>query len=1115
MRREAAGTQRLSFYISMTRRSSDTTGSLASSVGSSLIVEPLQFQENEREGPFNVYEDGDETGVYVSEDRKPTPSFYHKLLDRSKPEYITKHLDYALFKVVLRTWLQVWSSVIICVVPRSRSWVGPAAYLFQIIGFIAVSGGTSIVFNFAMSLMCMVYVLVGWLHSIIALAISVRLRGNPSLQEYAESLIKEGICTVENLTDCTATDIYSGRHLQTRCSVVFIFAILSAMVMFGLSLRIHPTFRQGLICGIISVLINVCYSVFYPVFLPTQVGLVVLKPMGLAFALKVVCLMVVFPTTSNFRYIDGASKHLKALEKACRGNSHFLSSCKPSEPNFGNYKKFARDIVGIRLKLPLLDLDAILSKYEITFGRFDAGSIGDMRSSLRNVIAFTSNFEQYYQMLEERVDLANNNIRGLSRRRSSVASSKFEDNGHSKLFATVHEHYRVVGEYEDKKRINLLRKRICNIDPQERVTLLDIIHISDISSKLFGRFLEINTNSIADIIKWFGAANEFRIYSLLPRKWDAHRQKQKEMNEMLVETRQKLLDAIKQLGSTDELIAAVKKFSKNEEVLLSLITHTCLLLYVTKQQTESILSLVELLLAIDESTPTPKFFTFFGKSKRDKPRVRSNLNMDEDPDDISTPNLDITVQRRNPDALAPTSIFHYFGAKMIKIYKLLMNKHLWFWIRSGVLTCVCATPFFCRTTASWYYNNRLVWIVIMCGVSTAEYTGETIYVFYCKVVYTFFGCLLGMVMWYISTGNGRGNYYGYSAVTAVGYMYLTYYRHFSIHRALVPAILFAVTCALVMGTSWVDGQYSHLANVGYGFHVAWLRFVSVIIGLCVGFLASIFPKPSTSKVAIRSILAKALGESANLHCAVSNFALSRIENSQVHLLDRHDLTVEKFRSVLIVLAGISHLITPIQFEIPLTGIWPEKLYKRLQNAVTDIVQLYYILLSIFDRVEDPATWIPHMLRRIGWTDTELCADLFSVAHMTSGSLSSKQELPKFTRANISLKHLDLLRSQWGINRFSLNERFYSEGTEEKDNKENELDPEVLHDSLMENIDFKALFSADGQLDIVALITGHLIYKRFDEVMLIVKQLVGEKYDMHESIFDVADDENDSLLRNQN
>ena len=106
--------KQLSFQTTpMTRRSSDTSGSLASSVESSLRVEPLQFQENEREGPFNVYEDGDETGVYTSEDKKPTPSYYHKLLNRAKPEYITKHLDYALFKVVFRTWVQIWSSGII------------------------------------------------------------------------------------------------------------------------------------------------------------------------------------------------------------------------------------------------------------------------------------------------------------------------------------------------------------------------------------------------------------------------------------------------------------------------------------------------------------------------------------------------------------------------------------------------------------------------------------------------------------------------------------------------------------------------------------------------------------------------------------------------------------------------------------------------------------------------------------------------------------------------------------------------------------------------------------------------------------------------------------------
>lgn len=1058
-----------------------------------------------------MYEDGDESGVYISEDRKPKPSYYHALLCRAKPEYLTKHLDYGLFKVAFRTWLQVWLSVIICVVPKSRQWVGLAAYLFQIIGFICASGGTSFMFNLAMSLMCLVYILIGWLHGIIALAITTRMRGNLTTKEYAESLIREGICTAENIQMCLADDVYSGRHLQTRCTVIFIFAIMSAMIMFGLSLRIHPTFRQGMICGIISAIINLCYTVFWPVFVPKEIGLSVLKPMGLALLLRVVCLAVVYPTTSNFQYIEGTCKHLQSLQKASLCNLRFMKSCKPSDLNFGNYKKYSRDIVVLRLKLPLLEINAVFSKYELSYGRFDSGSVGELRSRLRNVISFSSSFEQYYHMFEERVDLANNNIRGLSRRRSSVSSGKSEDDGHAKLFATVHQHYRTVGEYEDKKRINLLRRRICDIDPQDRITLFDIDHIAELSAALFSRYVEVNAESIGSIVDWLTAANEFRVYSLVPGSWQKHVDKQREMHEKLVETRQRVADSFAALQSSDELIAAVKKFSKNEEVLLSLITHACLLLYVLKNQTEAILKLADLLLWIDESTPRPKVFSFFSKSNKDKPRSGHNLVMDENPDEISSPHLDNFVDRRNPDALAPLSHFHIVGLKFIKFYKLLMNKHLWFWIRSGMLVCVCATPYFCRTTASWYYSNRLVWIVIMCGVSTAEYTGETIYVFYCKVVYSFFGCLLALVMWYISTGNGRGNYYGYSVVTAVGYLYLSYYRHFSTHRALVPAILFAVTCALVMGTSWVDGQYNKLANVGYGFRVAWLRFVSVIIGLTVGFLASIFPKPSSSKVAIRQILAKVLSESANLHCTTSNFAIKRLENPLAHLQDRHDQVVEKFRSVLIILAGISHLMTPIQFEVPLTGVWPDKLYKRLQNAVTDIIQLYFILLSIFDKVEDPATWIPHMLRRIGWTDSELCADVFSVAHMTSGSLRSKQELPKFTRANISLKHLDLLRSQWGISRFSLNERFYAE-EHNAEAKESDLDSEVLHESLMDNIDFEALFSADGQLDVVALIIGHLIYKRFDEVMLIVKQLVGEKFDMSEAIFDDINDESDSLLR---
>lgn len=141
--------------------------------------------------------------------------------------------------------------------------------------------------------------------------------------------------------------------------------------------------------------------------------------------------------------------------------------------------------------------------------------------------------------------------------------------------------------------------------------------------------------------------------------------------------------------------------------------------------------------------------------------------------------LSSDIQERDADNLPPANAMQFFGLYFTKLYSFFISNKFWFWIKAGGLITIGAIPYFVRTTAGFYYHHRMIWLVIMIAVSISENTGSTIYVFCAKLVYTFFGAIVGMIGWYIACGNGNGNYYGYGAVTAVLFVYFVYFRHFS------------------------------------------------------------------------------------------------------------------------------------------------------------------------------------------------------------------------------------------------------------------------------------------------------------------------------------------------
>ena len=81
----------------------------------------------------------------------------------------------------------------------------------------------------------------------------------------------------------------------------------------------------------------------------------------------------------------------------------------------------------------------------------------------------------------------------------------------------------------------------------------------------------------------------------------------------------------------------------------------------------------------------------------------------------------------------------------------------------------------------------------------------------------------------------------------------------------------------------------------------------------------------------------------------------------------------------------------------------------------------------------------------------------------------------------------------GTQGVSLNERMYAE------RRAREL--LQIRRRVLQKLDFENLLSHDGRLNVVALLITHMIYKQIDQAVLVIKGLVGEKYNFDTRLFE--------------
>lgn len=1060
----------------------------------------------------------EEAGLDLQENKS---TWYRTVWQTVRPGYIIDHLDYGSFQIVSRTIVVLWVGIFLVDIDNTRPWLGQAPYLMQIMALVTASGGRPVVMSHISSLLSISTLLYGWTYYIIANAITTRMRGNMTAADAAQSLLERGYC--QNLQGpelqlCITNEIFSGRFLETRCTVIFIFALLIGLTSLYMFRRQSLLFVGPTIVGVISININCAFGVHFPFFAPTQLGFAVLKPSGLVFCLDVLCSATIFPYTACYTFFKGIGAQLKTVRKISQDHIEFVQTVRPSQTSFDSYKILSEKTSRVHANLIPLNLMASVSSFEFAYARLDSGDAGEVRSIMKNIVSSLAAFENFYTGINDRKLVILDEIRPLnSLKRAATTLNQDKRKSRSKLFRKLHKVYKPVGQYETRRRMEFLQMSWENAtadneigpdsDELDNLTLSDLDYLMELVNTRFVPVLMASDRLLDALAHWVDTANNYRTYSFFWHR-KKHEARQVTAHEKLLKARNALELELQSVNNNkwEELLQwhaqhSVDQRSNKSAHVLELVGSGALFGFTTTVYCENLMRMAKVYLSLDKYVPRARFIAPWTSTHRTRARLNraaiatststntAGTEQVPNPDEFAAFAPYSNIQTRDPDSLPPRNIGHLIGRHAVRMYSLLLNKHFLFSVRSAIFTVVAAIPIFVRTTARWYYSNRLIWVMIMTGISTSEFTGDTFYAFASKIVYTFFGCIVGMVAWYISAGSGDGNHYGFAATFLCLAVYLAYYRHFSVHSTPMPSIVYTIAVCLVLGTSWVDEQSHVLSNLNAGFHVAWVRFVTVIIGLTLGFIASVFPKPQTGKRAIRMILSRTLRLIGNLHCDVGKFALQRMDDPSVQMLQRDDVLLHRIRAVLDKLVSIQPMLKSLRFEPDMTGPWPKQKYLRLIRLESDLTRMYLALYVIFNKVQDPQLWVDTMLTKFGWQSDELLAEFFAVLHMASGSLALKFALPKLTCAQTTAKHMEILIETTA-------EKAHFFGSSRPGTPMASRANSFIEDSRLE---LEQLFTPDGQLCLVGLMLVNMIYERIDEIMLVVKGLVGEEYDVDDRL----------------
>ncbi|KAF2004289.1 hypothetical protein P154DRAFT_55930 [Amniculicola lignicola CBS 123094] len=384
-------------------------------------------------------------------------------------------------------------------------------------------------------------------------------------------------------------------------------------------------------------------------------------------------------------------------------------------------------------------------------------------------------------------------------------------------------------------------------------------------------------------------------------------------------------------------------------------------------------------------------------------------------------------ERKDPEHLPPTNMWEKFGNFMRGSSKFLRSSESSFGFRCACATMSIAIIAFLRDTQKFFIEQRIVWAMIMVAISMTPTAGTSIFTFLLRIFGTVVAMVAAFLVWYIPDQRTAGIIVFLWVFVALGF-----YIPLKKPSLVILGLLSCVTTTMIIGYELevrkigIDLATSN----GQPYYPIYLlgpyRLATVVGGLAVAMLWTLFPFPITEHSALRQKLGGALYLSANFYSIVHETVLARIRGdegdptdpaSPAALLEKSRNKV--FAKEMLILQALRTHSDMVGWEFPLGGKFPRAQYDEIIKLLSNIVS-YTALLGYasstfshpyFSDEQDPsqAQWFKDF-RKIVVSANVTSHEVTSMLSLLSSSITTGQPLPPYLKSPQSYKLAERLEA---------------------------------------------------------------------------------------------------------
>ncbi|KAF3938744.1 hypothetical protein ABW19_dt0208011 [Dactylella cylindrospora] len=318
---------------------------------------------------------------------------------------------------------------------------------------------------------------------------------------------------------------------------------------------------------------------------------------------------------------------------------------------------------------------------------------------------------------------------------------------------------------------------------------------------------------------------------------------------------------------------------------------------------------------------------------------------------------------------------------------------------------------------------------------------------------TVIGGVIGLVAWYIGAGSGPGNPYGIMAILAPCMIIGMIFRVWAPQEWMMPSVMGVATLMLVVGYSWETNYLPGLLQQEPGYGVFYRRLILVMVGFGVAILVQVFPRPPSATRNASKSLAVVLSHLTSFYAdTMSNF-LTESEDDYPTMRAR---TEERVTELYTEMQELVPRIKMVKFE-PSSSPFTCDTLLEVEAYLSKILESLSIIAYVTPRLTP--IYRKRLEVQTDFVKTDTVASIMAVLGVLEGTLKSGHPLAEVLPVPLLGRLRKIAGPSDGVDAFSRD--------------------------MMKDDDWSTF--------IVALMAVTSLYSRIDDLVITIKEAVGEKY----------------------